>query len=127
MPEQAIHKIMAAQTPADAAQMAMIECLRGIADGNKKLTTVLEGVQVEVRDVRERLIRIEASEFKTEIGSVKSDVQNLEMRVDALEHSEHRREGERSAANWLFKNWPGIVAWLAMIGIVLVANGRVSL
>ena len=35
MPDRAISKIMTATEPADVAQMAMIECLRQIADGYK--------------------------------------------------------------------------------------------
>mgnify|MGYP006203037635 CR=1 FL=1 len=62
MPERSIHKIMTATEPADVAQLAVIECLRSIADSNQKTAAVLEGVQTEVRDVRERLIRIEAPE-----------------------------------------------------------------
>lgn len=127
MPEEKIRQIMSAQTTADAAQMATIECLRALADGNKKLNTILEGVQAEIRDVRERLIRIEAAEFKSEIVAVKREIGDLRDEVDELKLTESRHAGERSAATWLFKNWPAIIAWVGMLAVVLLANGKVHL
>lgn len=135
MPEHSIHKIMTATEPADVAQMAVIECLRQIADGNKKLNSVLEGMQTEIRDVRERLIRIEASEFKAELAHAKNEIERLrkedlktiDARVGALELDRGRREGAIGVVNWSFKNWPGVVGFIALVMIVLVATGRVNL
>lgn len=135
MPENAIHKIMTATEPADVATMAMIECLRQIADGNKKLNSVLEGMQVEVRDVRERLIRIEASEFKVELSTAKAeierlrkeDVAKLDLRLEALETDKHRREGAISLVEWLGKHWPFTLLAGGLITVVLWANGRFGL
>jgi hypothetical protein len=120
--------------PVDVAQMAMIECLRQIADGNKKLGTVLEGMQSEIRDVRERLIRIEASEFKAELTSAKNEIERLrkedlkamDARVDALELDKGRRDGVISAWDWLLKSWPALVGFIGLVVAVLLANGRIK-
>lgn len=135
MPEQTIHKIMTATEPADVATMAMIECLRQIADGNKKLNAVLEGVQSEVRDVRERLIRIEASEFKVELTAAKAEIERLrkedlakmDARVDALETERSERMGGVKAADALLKYGPFVIAFITALFVVLVATRRIVL
>ena len=135
MPQRAISKIMTATEPADVAQMAMIECLRQIADGNKKLNSVLEGMQVEIRDVRERLIRIEASEFKVELSSAKAeidrlrkeDVKGLESRIHALETKDHKRDGAKGFADAILKYGPFIIALVTALFVVLVATRKIIL
>jgi hypothetical protein len=138
MPDRAIHKIMTATEPADVAQMAVIECLRQIADANKKTGQVLEGMQTELRDVRERVIRIEASEFKAEVQQTKAEIAEaralvnteiaeLEARVVVLEVDKNRRDGAISGWEYLLKSWPALVGFVAVIVVVLLANGKLSL
>ena len=126
MPERSIHKIMTATEPADVAQLAVIECLRSIADSNQKTAAVLEGVQTEVRDVRERLIRIEASRFETEVVELKTEVNELKHEVATLKLKEARQDGVVSAWDWLIKSWPNLIGFAVLIGIVLVATGKVD-
>jgi acetolactate synthase small subunit len=127
MPERTIGKIMSATDPADVAQMAVIECLRQIADNGKTANRQLEAMQVEIRDVRERIIRIEATEFKGEIARVEDRTEALAVRLDALESKEDRRAGAMGLAQWGFQNWPGVLIAIITIITVLVANGKVSL
>lgn len=138
MPDRAIHKIMTATEPADVATMAMIECLRSLADGNKKTGQVLEGMQAELRDVRERVIRIEASEFKLEVQEARAAVESakreadleiaaIDKRVLALEADKNRRDGALSLVEWVGRNWPAIIGFVLLIGFVALANGRLHL
>lgn len=138
MPDQKIRQIMTAMDPSDVSQMAMIECLRSIADGNKKLGQLFEGLQVEVRDVRERVIRIEASEFKVEVAEAKAAVaaakheadlhhEALEKRIQSLEADKNRRDGALSLVEWVGRNWPAIIGFVLLIGFVALANGRLHL
>ena len=131
-------KIMAATEPADVAQMAVIECLRQIADNGKKTAAVLEGVQSEVRDVRERLIRIEASEFKAELTNAKAeivrlraeakdDLNALENRIDRLEAKDHRSEGGKEFADAILKYGPFVIAIVTALFILLVATKKIVL
>lgn len=122
-----VDKIMTQVGDVDVAQLAVIECLRQIADGNKKTGQVLEGMQVELRDVRERIIRIEAAEYKMEMLEVRQGCEQLESRVELLEKEKFRREGAVSAYGWFLKSWPTVIALLSLMIVVLVANGKIHL
>ena len=119
MPDQ-LGKIMTAMDPSDVAQMAMIECLRQIADGNKKMGSILDGMQSEIRDVRERLIRIEASEFKSELKA-------MDVRIDALELDRAGRTGGRGMLDDIAKYGPIALAIVGALFIVLISTGRIVL
>ncbi|WP_305096492.1 hypothetical protein [Croceibacterium aestuarii] len=138
MPDQQIRKIMTANDPADVAQMALIECVRQVADNGKQTNKLLEGMQAELRDVRERVIRIEATEFKTELGQAKREIDRLRteakgerdalaVRVTALESKENQRAGVRIAFDAIVKYGPVLVVVLAGAFIVMVATGRLTL
>lgn len=127
MSDQNIHKIMTATEPADVAQMAIIECLRQIADGNKKLNSVLEGMQIEIRDVRERLIRIEASEFKAGLKAVEAETDGIKARVSLLELDKAGRTGAKGLADAVAKFGPLAVMLATALFIVLVATRQIVL
>jgi hypothetical protein len=128
-------KIMVATDPADVAQMAIIECLRQIADNGKIANRQLEGMQAELRDVRERVIRIEASEFKAELNAVKAETERLRKedlsriaaRVTALEMDKAERTGGTKFADALLKYGPFIIALITALFVVLVATKRIVL
>lgn len=136
MPERTISKIMAATETADVARMAMIEAIRQLGDNGKATNEILKGMQAELRDVRERVIRIEASEYsgalkKTErdlkdtIIRVDTRVDDLGERVDKLEAAEDRRKGALGLVEWFTRNWPAVIGFAALVG-VLVATGRIT-
>lgn len=126
VPDRALNQIMAATDTADVAQMAMIEAMRQLADNGKATNRILEGMQAELRDVRERVIRIEAAEYKSEIQEAKAlaegariaaleKVGSIESRVQSLELDKHRRDMALSLAGWFGRNWP-ITALLLALG-----------
>jgi uncharacterized protein Yka (UPF0111/DUF47 family) len=112
-------KIMTATDTADVAQLAMIEALRSIADSGKKTAQVLEGVQTEVRDIRERLIRMEAER-------IDEAVQDLEQRVMKLEAAENRREGMVAFAQALKDYGPLMVVLISSLVILLIVTGKLQ-
>lgn len=119
MPEREISKIMTATDTADVAQLAMIEALRSIADSGKKTAQVLEGVQSEVRDIRERLIRMEAER-------IDETVQEIERRVAKLEAAENRREGMVAFAEALKNYGPLMAVLISSLVVLLVVTGRLN-
>lgn len=127
MPDRAIQKIMAATDTADVAQLAMIEAMRQLGDNGKATNRILEGMQVELKDVRERVIRIEASETKEAVIKVDARVDELDDRVTVLEAAELRRDGALRLTNWTLRNWPAIIGYIVLAAIVLFANGRLQL
>jgi uncharacterized protein YukE len=131
-------KIMTATEPADVAQMAMIECVRQLADNGKAMNKILEGMQAELRDVRERVIRIEASEFKAELTQAKQEIDrlrkeakdeltDLDSRVERLEAKDHRRDGGQAFADAILKYGPFVITIATALFIVLLTTGRIVL
>lgn len=127
MPERTIEKIMTATEPADVAQLAVIECLRQIADNGKKTNAVLDGMQAEVRDVRERVIRIEERKLDHVLRELKGDHLKLCDRVDVLEQKEDQRAGAKGALDAMVKYGPVAIAIVTALFVVLVASGRIVL
>ena len=127
MPDRAIHKIMTATDPADVAQLAMIEAMRQIADTGKATNRILEAVQSEVKDVRERVIRIEAVEVQGVMKEMRSDLTAAVVRIDALESAEDRRKGAVGFADALLKYGPFVIALITALFVVLVATKRIVL
>lgn len=138
MPDQVLHKIMAATEPADVAQMAMIECVRQMADNGKQTNKLLEGMQAELRDVRERVIRIEATEFKAELTQAKREIERLrdtasaerdalKGRIEKLELKDSERTGGWKFADALAKYGPILATLVGFVFIILVASKRIIL
>ena len=120
------NQIMAATDTAGVAQLAMIEAVRQIGDNGKATNKLLEGMQTELRDVRERVIRIEASEYKNTIIKVDARVDDLDERVEKLEADKHRRDGALGLVEWFGRNWPLVIGFAGLIGLLL-ATGRLSI
>lgn len=132
-----LSKIMTATDPADVATLAMIEAMRQLSDNGKTTNRILEGMQVELKDVRERVIRIEAAEHKDALVKAEqrmedrhirldARVEDMSDRVDKLEAAEDRRKGALGLADWFWRNWPAVIGFVALIA-VLAATGRLSL
>lgn len=130
MPDRSLGKIMAATDPADVATMAMIETMRQIADNGKATNRILEAVQAEVKDVRERVIRIEANRLETEVEEVKAEVATvkreaatergeLRRRIEVLEADKNRRDGAFGLVEWASRNWPAIIGYGALVALLL--------
>lgn len=135
MTSDRIDKLMVATEPADVAQMAMIECVRQLADNGKVMNKLLEGMQTELRDVRERVIRIEASEFKAELSAARTEIErlrqgemkDLDTRVTVLELDKAGRVGMARFADGVVKYGPVTLAVIAAFFMVLVLTGRLTL
>lgn len=127
MAEDRIQKIMMASDPADVAQLAMIEVMRQIADNGRATHRVLEGMQGELRDVRERVIRIEAVEVQGEIRDIRSDLTSAKDRIDRLESQEDQRKGAVGFADALTRYGPLVIAFVAALFVLLVATKRIVL
>lgn len=127
MPDRTLGKIMTATDSADVAQLAMIEAMRQIADTGKNTNRILEAVQAEVKDVRERVIRIEATEFKALVAEVKMEVADNRKRIDRLEAHEDRRVGAVGFLDAMLKYGPFVIALVTALFVLLVATKRIVL
>lgn len=96
-----------------AVRQMEVEAFRQIADGIKLLNT-------DMRDVRERLIRIESNQLDRTVKSHGD-------RIDALERDRDTQKGAQGAVLAILKS--PVVAWLAGIGFAAWAllTGKVHI
>lgn len=81
----------------------------------RQLGEQISDIRRDVSDVRERMIRLEAT-------SVHSTVENLERRIDSLEAFRDRTNGVNAGvgrtADWLYKLAP----WIFATALVVITN-----
>jgi hypothetical protein len=98
--------------PEGAAMQFFIEALKANTEVLKGMQADLKEDRVLLRDVRERVIKIESNR-------VDRRVDGLETRVDALEKDRDTRDGALSAGTAIWKNLPSAAA--VLLGIVVIA------
>lgn len=57
------------------------------------------------------------AELKAEIAATKAE-------VALLKQDKAERTGASNLVNWVFRNWPGVVGFVLLIGILLRAEGK---
>ncbi len=97
-----------------------IEALRQITDNLRRLNDKSEEQSKVLHSIDSRLIRIESNKLEPA-------VEELIVKVDALERDKHRRDGAISAWEWVFKNWPGIIGFFGLIVLILGLTGKLKL
>jgi hypothetical protein len=103
------------------------EVLHQLADNTAQTARTLDAIVADLKDVRERVIRLEASDVKRsveklelrlkEIETHKADAivaADLESRINALESERDQVKGVSALIGWLSKNAPWLAA--ALIG-----------
>lgn len=126
-------EIMMPVTKPEAVTLAEIHALRQISDAlaatNRSLTTLT----ADMRDVRERVIKIEAkdmdakiaeyrAECRTTCAELRADIKAATVRIDSLEGSRDKHTGVMSVGAWLTKYAPWLVA-LILAGMAGVGLG----
>ena len=98
---------------ADAVAEMNIHALRQISDGLAATNRAMSAFGDDLKDVRERVIRIEERDVKGEIQELRAEHKAIGLRVDALERVKDRQDGALGAGNWLAKYAPWLLAVVA--------------
>lgn len=125
-------EIMMPVAKPDAVAMAEIHALRQISDALQATNRSLLSLSDDVKDVRERVIKIEAKDVDAKIteyrgecratcAALTSDLKAACLRIDQLESIRDKQNGAMSVGAWLAKNAPwllaGIAAFAAGLGL----------
>lgn len=86
--------------------------LRAIQDSVNRIEKNSKEVAKEVSDVKERLIRIEAEDTKTELRIISA-------RLTPLENDLQQRRGVSGFFGWLGQNWPMVVSLVGVAYVLL--------
>lgn len=58
-----------------------------------------------------------------DIAELRGELKLAMNEIDALKQARSRNEGATGLINWVFKNWPGIIGFILLVGIVLKSQG----
>lgn len=93
--------------------------LREVVHGLNNLSGKFDGLSREVIGLG--ALAKDVIELKT--GHVQ-DIKALQGQIDALKKERDERTGAANLVNWLFKNWPGVIGFVLLIGLILKTEGR---
>ena len=128
MPNSGNPEIIMPVAAPDALEMANIHALRQISDALTLTNRSLSSLAADVKDVRERVIKIEAkdmdakiaeyrSECRTICATLTSDLKAVVGRVDSLESARDRQTGMASVGSWFSRSAP----WIIAVGAAVLA------
>lgn len=114
----------------EAAMQFFVEAMRANTNVLEQVNKTMVAQQGEIRgvvdkltDVRERVIRIEAT------PRVAREIAELRKDIDALKLSQATADGKAATWTWLVRYGPaligGILVVIASVFIILVASGRI--
>lgn len=116
-------EIMTPVSKPEAVAMAEIHALRQISDAlaatNQSLQNLahdVREVRTDVKEVREKVVRMEGEDIKAQIREIKTDLKAATTRVDHLEGTRDQQLGAKGLVDWLRQTAPWLVA--AGLGIV---------
>lgn len=118
MPDRILEALDQAQSPNDLR--FQFDVIKGLAESVRSQTAVLMRLQEQQTDIVARLERIEAKETAEQVAALKA-------RVEALEKTEHRREGASAVITAILKS--PVIGWAVGAGSAIwaVATGRLHL
>lgn len=109
----------------DVTMLALIQALRSATDEMKRLghqqdrqASSIDEVSNVVHSIDKRLAIIEANSLTHRVEKVETD-------VSKLKEAEQRRQGAIGMIDWVGRNWPLLLAIIALIAIELTHRGVV--
>jgi hypothetical protein len=104
-------EVMMPVTKPDALQHIEITVLRQIGDNIAAQTRRLETLSDKVDDVRERVIRIEASKTEKQVEKLETKISGeINDRLTALEAMDNRVSGVAAFGAWMAQSAPWLLA-----------------
>jgi hypothetical protein len=114
-----------ARFPDGPMNHAEITLLKIIGDNIATQTRTLESFGVDLREVREKVIRLEEQKVSRVVEEVKATLSVALAKIDTLEAQRDKAEGARSLLGWIAKNTPWIISGLAMAAAGFISRGGI--
>lgn len=112
-------------------RLALIEAIRANTDAVNRLARhgdeqdkKLDNITIALAEINTRLTLLERDTLKEEVRQDRQDIKDCQERLKVLEDEKMQRKGVLNLADWVFRNWPGIIGFVGLIIIVLVATGK---
>lgn len=82
--------------------------LRELVHGQNNLSAKVDGLSREV----------------ITLTALAADMADMKSRLKVVEELNSQRKGAASLVEWVFKNWPGILGFIFLIGLLLRTEGK---
>jgi hypothetical protein len=93
--------------------------LREVVHGLNNLSGKFDGLSREVIGLAG--LAKDVIEIKTQLAQETKDLRD---EIDKLKSERDQRTGAANLVTWGFKNWPGVVGFIVLLGIILRSNGK---
>lgn len=116
--------------PEDASQAMILGEMRGqlreVVHSLANLSGKFDGLSREVIGLG--ALAKDVIELKTshvaDLKSMQGRIDSLKDEVDDLKSERDKRTGAANFVTWVFKNWPGVVGFILLIGLILRTEGK---
>jgi hypothetical protein len=113
---------MESQTPHDVTGLAvMVGEIRGQM---REVVHTLNNVSSKLDSIGREVISM--GPLAADIAEVKGELKAASVKIELLEKAKNKQEGVTGFLDWLFKNWPGIIGFLLLIGLLLRSEGLIK-
>ena len=58
------------------------------------------------------------------LAPLATDIADLKLRMRVLEERGQQQKGATNLVEWVFKNWPGIIGFIVLLGFFLRSEGK---
>ena len=89
--------------------------LREVVHTMNNVSSKIDGLSREV---------ISLGPIAADIAEIKAEVRLNKTEIEALKKDRDERTGASNLISWVFRNWPGVVGFVLLIGILLRAEGK---
>lgn len=100
--------------------------LREVVHSLANLSGKFDGLSREViglGSLAQSVVELRAA-HTADLKMVREQVENLQSEIADLKSERDKRTGAANLVNWTFRNWPGIVGFVVLLGVILRADGK---
>jgi hypothetical protein len=58
------------------------------------------------------------------LAPLATDIADMKLRLKVLEERGQQQRGAASLIDWAFRNWPGVVGFVVLLGFILKSQGK---
>ena len=103
------------------------DALNRAADRGDRTEAKLDEIGKILHKVDNRLTVIETNSLEREVERNRVAIASLDKRMLLLEATDYRRQGAMGLFEWLLKNWPGVLGFIALVVVIMQMTGRINI
>jgi rubrerythrin len=108
--------------PNDVTSLAvMVGEIRGQM---REVVHTLNNVSAKIDGLSREVIAM--GPLAADIAELRGDLKLARNEIELLKETKYKTEGATGLINWVFKNWPGIMGFILLVGLILKVGGYIK-